>query len=203
MNLWTVDSLKSIVGKNPDHVECTTFVFGEPGAGKTHLCQSLREYTEQQNLSVEAKNAKYLKDNDLTFNSDILLLDEGDSVINHAEAEFRLFSLIEESRESGLRLIVFSRSNQYNLGDLRTRTDNSLQLNLHPLSDAMVGKMLCERCHYMGLKIKDNVVQYVLRRMPRDGNSIHTLFTRLDKMCLELKSKEVTLGMVRELYNQY
>ena len=207
-NIWIIEAIKSIIVNGQATTdqsaepEPTVFVYGEPGSGKTHLCHSLREYAIQNFVSVSALSASRLVEENLSVFSSILILDDGDLIIDNPNAELRLLHLIEESRQGLYSLIVFSRSNLYRLGDLRTRADNSLQFSLNALSDTMVGRLLKQRCGKIGLKISENVINYILNQLPRDGNSISRLLFRIDRLSLGMKAKEVTLSMIRELKSE-
>jgi DnaA family protein len=81
--------------------------------------------------------------------------------------------------------------------DLRTRLAWGLVYQLKPLSDADKGRHLRAEAVRRGLRLSDEVVGYLLTRLPRDLPSLNAVLDALDRYSLAAK-RPVTLPLVRE-----
>src|SRR5919108_695820 len=81
--------------------------------------------------------------------------------------------------------------------DLRTRLAWGLVYQLKPLSDADKARHLHAQAARRGLRLPDEVVGYLLTRLPRDLASLNAVLEALDRYSLSAK-RPVTLPLVRE-----
>jgi DnaA family protein len=81
--------------------------------------------------------------------------------------------------------------------DLASRLGWGLVYQLHALTDAHKAAWLRAEAGQRGLQLGDDVVDYLLTRMPRDLPSLAALLARLDRYALSRK-RPVTLPLVRE-----
>jgi DnaA family protein len=81
--------------------------------------------------------------------------------------------------------------------DLRTRLAWGLVYQLKPLSDAEKALHLRAEAARRGLRLSDEVVGYLLTRLPRDLPSLNSVLDALDRYSLAAK-RPVTLPLVRE-----
>jgi DnaA family protein len=81
--------------------------------------------------------------------------------------------------------------------DLRTRLAWGLVYQLKPLSDAEKALHLRAEAARRGLRLPDEVVGYLLTRLPRDLPSLNCVLDALDRYSLAAK-RPVTLPLVRE-----
>jgi DnaA family protein len=81
--------------------------------------------------------------------------------------------------------------------DLRTRLAWGLVYQLKPLSDADKALHLRAQAARRGLRLSDEVVGYLLTRLPRDLPSLNSVLDALDRYSLAAK-RPVTLPLVRE-----
>ena len=81
--------------------------------------------------------------------------------------------------------------------DLRTRLAWGLVYQLRPLSDADKAEHLRAAAARRGLRLSDEVVGYLLTRLPRDLPSLNGVLDALDRYSLAAK-RPVTVPLVRE-----
>jgi DnaA-homolog protein len=155
--------------------EAVLYLWGEPGSGRTHLLQGARKV-----------NAS------LVIADDVEQLDE--------TAQQRLFVAINAAREGAAPVLAAGGRPPAQLAlreDLRTRLAWGLVYQLKPLSDAEKALHLRALAARRGLRLSDEVVGYLLTRLPRDLPSLNSVLDALDKYSLSAK-RPVTLPLVRE-----
>jgi DnaA family protein len=81
--------------------------------------------------------------------------------------------------------------------DLRTRLAWGLVYQLRPPSDADKALHLRSEAARRGLRLPDEVVGYLLTRLPRDLPSLNGVLDALDRYSLAAK-RPITLPLVRE-----
>jgi DnaA-homolog protein len=155
--------------------EAIVYLWGEPGSGRTHLLRA----------AGRANPALVLAD-------DVETLDEG--------AQQRLFAAINAAREGEPPVLAAGRHPPAQLAlreDLRTRLAWGLVYQLKPLTDAEKAVHLRAQAARRGLPLSDEVIGYLLRRLPRDLSSLNAVLEALDRYSLATK-RAVTLPLVRE-----
>ena len=85
--------------------------------------------------------------------------------------------------------------------DLRTRLGSGLVYRLHALSDEEKRAALIDRAQQRGLKLPDDIVDYIFRHLRRDMGSLMALVESLDRYTLQTK-RPVTLPLLRQLQQQ-
>jgi DnaA-homolog protein len=172
-NAEALASLRGFTARNtPDAV---MYLWGEPGSGRTHLLQA----------AARANPALVIAD-------DVERLDE--------PAQQRLFAAINAAREGEPPVLATGSRPPAQLAlreDLRTRLAWGLVYQLKPLSDAEKALHLRAQAARRGLRLPDEVVRYLLTRLPRDLPSLNSVLDALDRYSLAAK-RPVTLPLVRE-----
>ena len=69
---------------------------------------------------------------------------------------------------------------------------------LKPLDDVGKAEALRRRAHNRGLEIADEVVQYVLKRYPRDMHALFDLIEQIDSASLA-QQRRITIPFLRTL----
>lgn len=155
--------------------EAVMYLWGEPGSGRTHL------------LKAAASS-----------NPALLIADDVDTL--DANAQQRLFAAINAAREGAAPVLAAGRRPPAQLAlreDLRTRLAWGLVYQLKPLSDAEKALHLRAEAARRGLRLPEEVVGYLLTRLPRDLPSLNGVLDALDRYSLSAK-RPVTLPLVRE-----
>jgi DnaA family protein len=81
--------------------------------------------------------------------------------------------------------------------DLRTRLAWGLVYQLKPLSDTEKAAHLRDQAARRGLRLSDEVLAYLLTRLPRDLASLNHVLEGLDRYSLATK-RPLTVPLVRE-----
>jgi DnaA family protein len=155
--------------------EAIVYLWGEPGSGRTHLLRA-----------ASRANPK------LVIGDDVEALDE--------QAHQRLFAAINAAREGEPPVLAAGSHPPAQLAlreDLRTRLAWGLVYQLKPLSDADKVVHLRAQAARRGLRLPDEVVGYLLTRLPRDLPSLNAVLDALDRYSLAAK-RPVTLPLVRQ-----
>lgn len=181
------------------------FLFGNNGTGKSHLLQAACHEVGQKGLP-----AVYLPlaDNDLKpamlddlENMSLIALDDIQNVIGNEEWEYALFNLYNRVREKGVSMLVSSSlplaSLNIKLADLRSRLSWGPTFKLSGLSDKEKIYALQQRAKNRGLVLADDVMTYLLKRSPRDMNSLFALFEKLDKASM-VEKRKLTIPFIKK-----
>jgi len=155
--------------------DAVMYLWGEPGSGRTHLLRSAAK-----------------------ANPGLVTADDVDDLDEPAQQ--RLFAAINAAREGAPPVLAAGGQPPAQLAlreDLRTRLAWGLVYQLKPLSDAEKALHLRAEAARRGLRLPDEVVGYLLTRLPRDLPSLNSVLDALDRYSLAAK-RPVTLPLVRE-----
>jgi DnaA family protein len=153
--------------------ESVLYLWGVPGSGRSHL------------LRASARPA-------LTIADDVERLDDA--------AQIALFNAINQARETGGTVLAAGDAPPARLAlreDLRSRLGWGLVYQVQPLSDTQKASYLQAEAARRGIRLGDEVVDYLLTHVRRDLHSLTALLEQLDRASLEQR-RPVTLPMVRE-----
>jgi DnaA family protein len=121
-----------------------------------------------------------------------------------AAEQHALFVAINEAREGGPAVLAAGDQPTASLAlrpDLRSRLAWGLVYQLLPLSDADKARHLKALAGARGLLLSDDVVAYLLARLPRDMASLQAVMEVLDRYSL-MRQRALTLPLVREALAQ-
>lgn len=129
-----------------------------------------------------------------------------DDIDWHAQdAEFgrALFALWREQEEQGGALLLAARTplaaQRWALADFASRLRGMAQhVLLQPLADSDVHDVLAQRARDCGLEMSADVLDYLLRRLPRDLATLVTTIENLDQAALTAQ-RRLTIPFVRQL----
>jgi len=172
-NAEAVASLRSFAAG--EMREAVMYLWGEPGSGRTHLLRSAAKVNP-----------------DLVVADDVEKLDE--------PAQQRLFAAINAARQGEPPVLAAGSQPPAQLAlreDLRTRLAWGLVYQLKPLTDAEKALHLRAQAERRGLRLSDEVLAYLLTRLPRDLASLNSVLEALDRYSLAAK-RPVTVPLVRE-----
>ncbi len=183
------------------------YLWGEPGAGCSHLLQAAchRAGLHQRSafylpLDQFMNQGPRLLDGLETL--DLVCIDQLQKVAGLAEWDEALFHLFNRIRDAGHQLLVAAdaapRQLAVALPDLASRLSWGVVLRIHALDDD--GKMaaLRARAHDRGIELDEGVVQYIFYRSPRQTHELFALLDRLDRASLSAQRK-VTIPFVKQL----
>jgi len=184
-------------------VEKQLLLWGEHASGKTHLLSAAC-----QDFSASGYQVAYLtgelasNDGALSAmeNLDLLCLD--DLHLLKPAAQETLFHCINRCRESGTRLIFSSQVSidelSFSLADLVTRLSWGPVFQLHALTDKELPSALALQLKIRGLDVSTDVIEYIVRRYPRNMQALNRLVEQLDQASLT-EQRRITIPLVRSL----
>ena len=171
------------------------YLWGDTGAGKTHLLQALAATPHSRYIGADAPGADFVFSPDTT----LYLLDDCDRL--SAAAQIDAFALFNQIREHGAYMVSTGPVPPAVLPvreDLRTRMGWGLIYLIHGLSDDQKIAALTQAAEARGLTLSASVLPYLLSHFKRDMRSLATMLDALDQYSLETQ-RPVTLPLLRDL----
>jgi len=182
-------------------------IWGNKHSGKTHLLQACcaQEAKKHGTLSyiplktLRPYGVEVLKVPSL---SQLIVVDDIDTVLADKDWEIALFNLINNTREAGQRLLLSSTQNPRKLEcilpDLASRLIWGGSYQVHALDENDKPKALKARAQQRGFELSDRVIDYLFKRYPRDIESMMEILNKLDEESLTKKTL-VTVPFVKEV----
>ena len=196
---------EQVVHNLQNQQEPYVFLFGENGSGKSHLLQAACHETGNKGLPVvylplaEEGLMPAMLDN--LENMSLIALDDIQKVIGDEDWERALFNLYNRVREKGVSMLVASAeplaSLNIKLADLKSRLSWGPIFQLSSMSDTEKQLALQLRAKNRGLDLADDVVKYLLKRSPRNMNSLFALFEKLDKASM-VEKRKLTIPFIKD-----
>ena len=155
--------------------EAIVYLWGDAGSGRSHLLRAASR-----------------------VNPSLVIADDVESL--EPAAQQQLFVAINAARDGGDPVLAAGAQAPAGLAlreDLRTRLAWGLVYQLRPLSDADKAEHLRAQAVRRGLRLSEEVVGYLLTRLPRDLPSLNGVIDALDRYSLAAK-RPITLPLVRE-----
>jgi DnaA family protein len=186
-----------VVGRNAEAVEALraalqgrgerfVYLWGEPGAGRSHLLQALAHAGAMQAGAFDASANLYVADD----------VDRYDELQQQS-----LFVLLNEVRaRAGARIVAAGNAPPARLAlrdDVRTRLGWGLVYQIHALSDAEKAQALAAHGASRGLALAPEVITYLLTHLPRDMRTLVAILDALDAYALA-RRRAVTVPLIRE-----
>ena len=182
----------------PQHI----FLWGDAGSGRSHLLRSIVTAAAQA-----GRPACYLQAADVGETlpeAPGLLLAIDDVEALGPGAQIALFRAFNGARAQRMTLITSGCAAPLHLHlreDLRTRIGQSLIYEVQPLDDASRAAILATLAERRGLRLADEVVDFLLRHGRRELSSLRNVLDALDAASLERK-RPITLPLLREMMQQ-
>ena len=169
-------------------------IWGEAGAGKTHLAhiwasQALAEFANVEQLANVDEFPQRL------------VLDLADGAFP-ADHETALFHLLNLTRERGGALLIVSRDAPsrwpVSLPDLRSRLRALPSAEMTAPDDGLLAAVLMKQCADRQLAVDAETVDYLLARSERSFAAMQNLAWRLDRTSLKRRRRRITIPIARE-----
>lgn len=170
------------------------YLWGDAGAGKTHLLRALTQANTARYLDGDASASAFDYAGDLLY-----LLDDCQKL--SADAQIAAFNLFNQVREQGGCLVTAGPVAPAALTvreDLRTRLGWGLIYQVRGLSDDDKIAALTQSANARGLALSPGVLPYLITHFARDMRSLSAMLDALDAYSLETK-RPITLPLLREL----
>ncbi|MBT3058175.1 MAG: DnaA regulatory inactivator Hda [Candidatus Thiodiazotropha sp.] len=211
-----VDFSAFIAGRNGEAVsrlrgesDPLIYLWGVSGSGKSHLLQACchQEQLEQgQPAYLPFKSEHGLEPAMLEGleSFSLVCLDDLEVLAAREDWELAIFSLFNQLREAGSRLIVSSdrppAQLPLKLADLASRLTWGPCYQLFPLNDEERLELLIRSAERRGMTMSVEIANFLLQRTPRDIHYLTLLIERLDRASLAAQ-RRLTIPFVREILN--
>lgn len=173
------------------------YLWGEPGAGKTHLLRAVAAASESNVVSLNAQatipEISHIRGEELVIVDDVHSL--------RTAVQPALFHAYNRLRSASGRLIssaAFSPSQLMLLPDLKSRLSWGLAFQVHPLSDEEKFVLLAQHAAARGFALSPDVIRYISSHYQRDVPSLMGLLQALDRYSLETK-RAITVALLKEV----
>jgi DnaA family protein len=171
------------------------YLWGEPGAGKSHLLHALAAAGDVRYIAPDAENDAWL----FTPEVKLYLLDDCERLA--PDTQIAAFALFNQVRDNGGLLVAAGAAAPAGLAlreDLRTRFGWGLIYQLHGLTDEEKIAALAQSAHARGIALSSGVLPYLITHFRRDMRSLSAMLDALDRYSLETR-RPITLPLLREL----
>ena len=196
-----VDALQCQPG---DGCEPIIYLYGPPGAGKSHLLQAACHFDGADTLYLPLSDLVQYPAEEVLQGAecvDRICLDDINAVLGIATWERELFNLINVARENGCRLVLSGlaapRALPVALEDLRSRLSLGIVYRLHEGDDKDKAMILQFRADRRGIALPQGVANYIVSRAPRAMDALLEVLDRLDENSLVHK-RSLSIPFVKE-----
>ena len=174
-------------------------ISGPPYSGKTHLSKILiKNASNYKSFYIDRDYQNILDGFEV---SDIFILENIDKV-KHDKTEQHLFHIINLVKENNKKLLMTSRKSiseiDLSLEDLKSRLNSILEAKIKEPDDQLMELILIKIFNDKQLKIKPNVIDFLMSRLVRSYKSINLFIEKIDKFSLE-KGKKITIPLINDL----
>lgn len=178
--------------------EPCAYLWGPPGAGKSHLLQALGATAGGRYIGRNAEPSALLYSPQI----DLYLLDDCDHLPPATQIQaFNLFNQVRENQACMVSAGALPPARLALREDLRTRLGWGLVYQLHGLSDQEKIAALEQLVQRRGLTLSAGVLPYLMSHFERDMRSLSALLDALDLYSLETR-RPITLPLLRSLLQQ-
>ena len=173
------------------------YLWGPSAVGKTHiLIATIKKFL---NLNKEVIDLSFIDHND-TFDLgsiDLFFLDD----IDRADGKIQnnLFNIFNMSENENAAIFITGNlpPNQMSLRpDLRTRISQCLVLNLKELEDEEKKDVLLKRSYFMGINLKLEIIDYLVKNYNRNMHELIKLIEKIDKESI-IQKKKITIPFIK------
>jgi len=208
-NTELAECLKS-ARRDVDEREQTIFFWGNPSSGKTHLLHASCGYAIAQGQTASYLSLKHIASLKIEiFNHleklSLVCIDDFQVIAGNPVWEQAIFHLYNRMRDADCELLIASSKSLANLpialADLKSRLAWGLVFRLHDLSDTDKIAALRLRANVRGFALSEKVGEFLLRRFPRDMNSLFSLLDELDVATLSAQRK-LTIPFIKHWMSQ-
>ncbi|RZI41447.1 DnaA regulatory inactivator Hda [Herbaspirillum sp. HC18] len=171
------------------------YIWGDAGAGKTHLLRALAMDAAARYIPAGANEKDYLFDENVT----LYLMDDCQQL--GPGEQIAAFALFNQVRENGALLVSAGDKPPAGLElreDLRTRLGWGLIYQVHGLTDEEKIAALTQAAQARGITLPSGVLPYLITHFRRDMRSLSAMLDALDQYSLETQ-RPITLPLLRSL----
>lgn len=179
------------------------YVWGEEGAGKSHLLQAWVAQALEAGKNAAYIDAASMPLTDAAFEAEYLAVDQVEKLGNEEQA--LLFSIFNRFRNNGKGfLLLGSEYTPQQLvirEDLRTRMAYCLVYEVKPLTDPEKIDALANMAAARQVTVDSEIFEYLLKHWRRDMDSLMMMLDTLDNYAVTM-GKRIPLPLLRQLLKQ-
>jgi len=175
--------------------ERLVYLWGEPGAGKTHLLQAFVYGVRASGMRARYAPAPQF---DACLPVDALAADDLERL--DLESQLCAFDAFNALHSRGRAIVAAGDRPPKDLPlreDLRTRIGSGVVLQVYPLTDGEKRAALLKYADSRGLKLGRDIIGYLLGHQARDMGNLVALIDALDRYSLQNR-RAITLPLLRE-----
>jgi len=181
------------------------FLHGVAGSGRSHLLQAACCFvSEKERPSIYVPAGEPDISGEFISQLDpesTVCIDDLDQVVGDVHWEEAVLEVHERLLSSNGRLLLAAlqppRALGLTLPDLATRLAAGGVYRIRPLTERELPRAMQLRARRRGLELPDEVVEYLLRRVPRNSEAIFDLLDRVDEAAFA-KKRRLTVPFIRE-----
>ncbi len=176
-----------------------TYLWGESGSGKTHLLEAVCCALHEQGVRVGWLRAGTHEPQPFDDGWDAVLLDDVDRY--SAQQQHMAFNWFVNAQSLQCGVIAAGALPPADLPlreDLRTRLGWGHVFHLQVLGEMQRRAVLRQAADARGVRLSDEVIDYVLHRFSRDLGSLMELLVQLDGYALRMQ-RAITIPLVRSM----
>jgi DnaA family protein len=190
LELWAHSSTRSPV---------PTYLWGESGAGKTHLLTAVREVLRGQGARAGWLDPGIAEPPAFSEDWAAVFLDDVQSYsASQQHAAFNWFVNAQTHQRWVLAAGAVPPADLALREDLRTRLGWGHVFQLHVLSEPERRAVLRQQADARGIFLSDEVMDYMLNRFSRDLGSLSALLAQLDGFSLQTQ-RSITVPLIRAM----
>jgi DnaA family protein len=184
------------------------YIWGNSGAGCTHLLHACCHAAQQQGFSVaylplgtiqKTSSPEILQGLEAV---DMVCIDELESIATEILWQESLFHFYNRMQEQRQHLVIAAKNVPHHLNfslqDLVSRLAGGVLFQVRELDDSERLVALQQRARLRGLEFSDEVGQFLLLRLPRHSKALFSVLEQLDRASLSLKRK-LTIPLVKTI----
>jgi DnaA family protein len=178
------------------------YLWGSAGSGRSHLLRATCARACEHGRPAHCLAATEIGDALPDTAGALVAIDDVEQLA--PAAQVALFNAFNRARGSGQSLLLAGAAPPRRLvlrEDLRTRIGQCLVFEVQPLDDAARAAILVSLAERRGLRLADEVVEFLLRHGRRELSSLVAVLDALDAASLERK-RPVTLPLLRQMMQQ-
>lgn len=190
-----------------DPLQQLIFIWGDTYSGKSHLLSALyQQYLENHQsaiyLPLSAKQEISIGMLENIEYSNLVCIDDIDSIAGDKEWEEALFYLYNQMKTLGNRLLISGQNNAQNINfllkDLKSRLQWGVTFRLKSLEDRDKIKVLQNRAELQLFSLSDEVAQFLLNRVSRNLDDLIKLLDKLDYATLS-EQRKLSIPFVKKI----
>ena len=181
------------------------FLWGPTGTGKSHLLQGISRAIGARALYLPMTELLQYPPEavlDGVVTSEAVLVDDIQLIVGREDWQEALFHSFNRLKAAGIPQVYSGLAPPAQmtqiLPDLRSRWGELVVYQLPAFSESELSDLLQFRASQRGLKIADEVAQYILNRAPRSTAALMALLDELDHASLA-RSRAITIPLLAEL----